>query len=92
MGSLAASCPDNFPKNQAYSNQWPTWNWEKFLTQENEFPIDWVPTPGGRRVVQVVKSWSWPLPTTGGGAGSRLCSKRQPIRPHSAPIPFTTKN
>ena len=39
MVLLSASCSDDFPKDQAYSNQIPIWNWTKIRIQKHKFPI-----------------------------------------------------
>ena len=39
MVLLSASCSDDFPKIQAYSNQIPIWKWTKIGIQKYKFPI-----------------------------------------------------
>ena len=39
MVLLSASCSDDFPKNQAYSNKIPIWNWTKIGIKKHKFPI-----------------------------------------------------
>ena len=34
LGKSSASCSDDCPKNQAYFNQFPNWNWKKGGIQE----------------------------------------------------------